>query len=153
MWQTSRLNDGIGIPVAHGISICTLFQVTLHDTVVLGVSAFWDIVVRDVWNRTEMAVEFVFRLFHLCLQFVRQFFQLGDFGFGFLGLFTLSLLHQLPDLSGVFLAFSQCGIQTSLRFTTHLIKGNGAFHCLACTLKVLLLQSGDNSLGLFSNEF
>ena len=153
MWQLSFCILGNGSPISYSVSFSAFTQTTLNHTVILCAFAFRNVLVRNIWNGAEVTIQRITCLIEFLLEFSSGFLQLCHFCLGSFSSVFLSTLHELSNLSSIFLTFSKDGIEFLLCFTTFFVDIDGFFYSLFCTWKTFLFQSTNDLVGLFRNEF
>ena len=83
--------------------------------------------------------------------FVRLF-HLRHLSLDGVGFFALAFLHQTTNLGCHLLGFRQVLVQQLLGFAAFLVNGQDLVDGLFGSLKVFLLKSANNAVGLFCNE-
>ena len=124
-----------------------------HDAVVFGSRTLGYFVVGYVRYLAQQTVHLVLSLTHLLVQLLVGLLHAGHLLLDGVGLVALALFHQAAYLSGQFLSLVQVHVQLLLGFTTFLVHGQHLVDGFLGTSEVLFLQAGDDSRGLFCNQF
>ena len=111
------------------------------NNIVIGILAFGNFLIRNVWNCEQNAFHFVSSSTHYAVQLLWLFFFSSYFCLCSLRFLTFSLTHQRTNLFGFCIHSLEKSIKFTLSLTTQIILTKHRINSLTCPGKMLFLQT------------
>ena len=125
----------------------------LDDNIVVGILAFGNEVVGDIWDLEQFVGHVGLGLVHDLLQCLVSSLQLCNLSLDFLGLVLLAVLHQAADLFRQLILVLLVAVKLLLALAAQLVILQYFFNSFTGSGEMLLLQALDHAFSFLTDEF